>query len=157
MNRKSAALKVPGAWWSDHSERTGFCSKGHILRACVFHPGNFLCRFVLPRAPRALKTRRSLYKAWNASLSFRDWVLWYSLTSWSHDVVAEVIRHIASYGVIEFPNGGEEWLAFRKQLCWEQWAGGLREWLIYIKQKGSDIGPLSSQDQVFLPGSLTIM
>lgn len=84
----------------------------HFLRTGVIHPGSFLCRFFLPPAPRALRTKWSLYKAWNASLSLGDWVLWYNVTSWSHDVGPEVIRHIASYGVIEFPNGGEEWLEF---------------------------------------------
>lgn len=121
-NRKSAALKMPRSWgvvirswlknWS--------WLEGHIfLRVCVINLIDFLSRFFLPPAPRALKTKCRLYKAWNVSLLPRDWVLWCSVTPWSHDVFPEVIRHIAFYAIIEFPNGGKEWLEFWKQLCRE--------------------------------------
>lgn len=96
-------MKVPGS-----SEVVGSGLRGTFLRVRVIHPGNFVCRFFLPPAPGALPTTGSLYKAWNVSLWLGDWVLWDSVTSGSHDVVPVVIRHIASYGVIEFPNGGEE-------------------------------------------------
>lgn len=79
-----------------------------LLRVCAFHLGNFLSGFLLPPALGALEMKWSLYKAWYASLWLGDWLLWDSVTSWSRDVVPEVIRHIASYGVIEFPKEGEE-------------------------------------------------
>lgn len=78
----------------------------------------------------ALRTKCSLYKVWNVSLLPGDWVLWYSVTSWSHAVVTEVIRRIASCGVIEFPNGGEEWPEFREQLCRGQWGSSVEGQLI---------------------------
>lgn len=81
MNLKSAALKVPGPG---------------LLRVCVIDLGDFLSGFFLPPAPGALRRKGSLYKAWNVSLLPGDWILWSSVTSGSHDVVPEVIRHIAS-------------------------------------------------------------
>lgn len=102
-------------------------------------------------SPGALGTKCRLYKVWNVSLSPGDWVLWYSGTSWSHAVAPEVIRCIASCGVIEFPNGAEEWPEFREQLCWGQWGSSLEEQLICKTQSNREVtvGHGAPGDQVF--------
>lgn len=111
LNGESAAVKVPGSLGvvaRPGLENWILVRGAHfswfVSSTLVTFSADSSCH--LP--PGALQMKCSLYKAWNVSLWLGDWVLWDSVTSWSHDVVPEVIRHIASYGVIEFPNGGEE-------------------------------------------------